>query len=143
MQRIVVGVDGSDGARRALEWAVAEGSIRKARLEAVHVWHYPYLAAGPLTPEPIPSTDAIASAARAELDRAVAAVDAGELAAPIERIVMCGGAAASLLEVAKGADLLVVGSRGRGAFAGLLLGSVSQEVAHHAPCAVVIVPEER
>jgi nucleotide-binding universal stress UspA family protein len=55
--------------------------------------------------------------------------------------VACGAAASVLLEEGKNADLLVVGSRGRGGFAGLLLGSVSQQVSHHAPCPVVIVPD--
>ena len=62
------------------------------------------------------------------------------LSEPIERKLLCDRAVAGLLAEAKGADLLVVGSRGRGGFSGLLLGSVSQEVAHHAPCPVVIVP---
>lgn len=58
----------------------------------------------------------------------------------IERAVVEGAPAPALLEAAEGAALLVVGSRGRGGFTGLLLGSVSQQCAHHAPCPLVIVP---
>ena len=80
-------------------------------------------------------------------DRAVArgAVDAVAsegLVAPIERTLSWEDPTSALLDASKGADLLVVGSRGRGGFMGLLLGSVSQEVAHHAPCPVVIVPPD-
>jgi nucleotide-binding universal stress UspA family protein len=58
----------------------------------------------------------------------------------VEGRVVPGGAAQVLVEEAKGASLLVVGSRGRGGFSGLLLGSVSQQSAHHAPCPIVIIP---
>jgi len=69
----------------------------------------------------------------AELGSALSGVD-------VERTVVEGAAAPALIEAAEGADLLVVGSRGRGGFAGLLLGSVGQQCAHHAPCPLVIVP---
>jgi len=62
---------------------------------------------------------------------------------PVERSVVEGPAAQVLLRAAAGADLLVLGSRGRGGFAGLLLGSVSQQCAHHAPCPLVIVRRPR
>jgi nucleotide-binding universal stress UspA family protein len=58
----------------------------------------------------------------------------------VDRVLASGSAADGLLGAAKGADLVVVGSRGVGGFRGLLLGSVSQQVAHHAACPVVVVP---
>jgi hypothetical protein len=106
----------------------------------VHVWHYPYVATAPFVPTPGVGSESFEADARATLDESVNAVDGTALAEPIERKLICDGAVAGLLAEAKGADLLVVGSRGRGGFAGLLLGSVSQEVAHHAPCPVVVVP---
>jgi nucleotide-binding universal stress UspA family protein len=140
MQRIVVGVDNSDGAWRALTWAIDEAKVRHARLEVVHVWHYPYVPSAPYSPVPPIPNETLESDARAVLDRILASVDTSGLDEPIERVLVCDGDAAGLLAAAKDADLLVVGSRGRGGFAGLLLGSVSQAVSHHAPCPVVIVP---
>ncbi len=140
MERIVVGVDDSDGSRRALEWAIREAKVRGAHVAAVHVWHFPYVPTGPFVPAPVPGSDAIEAEARHVLDRSVDSVDASDLEQPVERVSVCDGAVKGLLDAAKDADLLVVGSRGRGGFTGLLLGSVSQEVAHHAPCPVVIVP---
>jgi nucleotide-binding universal stress UspA family protein len=72
----------------------------------------------------------------------LSAVDTTGLAQGIESHVVAGAPARALLDMATDADLVVVGSRGLGGFAGLLLGSVSQQVAHHASCPVVIVPEE-
>lgn len=143
--RIVVGIDGSGTSIRALRWAVQEARQRQASLDAVHVWHGEY-AIYALTPFASPasalSPEALERAARRLLDEVVDGVDQTGLVRPIERIVVQGGAARELLDAAKGADLLVVGTHGRGGFAGMLLGSVSQHVTHHAPCPVVLVPAE-
>jgi nucleotide-binding universal stress UspA family protein len=141
--RIVVGVDGSDGARRALEWAVAEARLRGRRLLAIHTWHIPPLVtgAGPFDP---PSTldadtlERVESGARELLERELAAIDSSGV--DVDKLVEPRNPADALLDAAREADLLVVGTRGHGGFAGLLLGSVSQQVSHHAPCPVVIVP---
>jgi nucleotide-binding universal stress UspA family protein len=144
-ERIVVGVDGSGHADAALRWALREARLRNASLEVVTAWHYPYVTdisgMAPVTSAAV----GLAEDAAKLLDRAV---DDALLAEPvpggsveIERLVKQGTAASVLLRAAEGASLLVVGSRGHGGFSGLLLGSVSQQVAHHAPCAVVIVRE--
>jgi nucleotide-binding universal stress UspA family protein len=138
-QRIVVGVDGSSGSEAALRWAIDEAGRRGAYVEAVHVWHPAYVGGYPYTTAAFDPGELEASA-KAILDEAIAALGAVEIR--VDPVVECGSAASALVERAKGADLLVVGSRGRGGFAGLLLGSVSQQVAHHAPCPVVIVPAE-
>lgn len=162
MGRIVVGVDGSSESHAALAWAVEEGRLRGAEVEAVHVWSYPamtYLTG--LVPPPTFAHDDLAEEARAVLDRACDVVEATTPApstaarssgapppssgdgpggrAPVRRLLAEGSPAAVLLGRAEGADLLVLGSRGRGGFSGLLLGSVSQQSASHAPCPVVIV----
>jgi len=142
MSRIVVGIDGSEESKQAMHWAVAEAKLRGAPLRVVHTWTFPYMAAGPGL-DPVLDADVIEDVRRAaeklveselaELGSALSGVD-------VERTVVEGAAAPALIKAAEGADLLVVGSRGRGGFAGLLLGSVSQQCAHHAPCPLVIVP---
>ena len=77
------------------------------------------------------------------LDQAVAAVLGDATDIEFEKIIAEGSAAQVLVEGAQGADLLVVGTRGHGGFAGLLLGSVCQQIAHHAPCPIVIVPKAK
>lgn len=139
MTTIVVGVDTSDGARRALDWAVKEGELRGATVEAVHVWQFPVFAATPLGTAPL-DTGELEANARKQFDEVIDAVDAAALVAPIVRTFVAGHPASKLLDAADGADLLVVGTRGHGGFTGLLLGSTSQQVTHHAPCPVVIVP---
>jgi nucleotide-binding universal stress UspA family protein len=133
----VVGVDDSEGARLALDWAYEEACSRRATLDVVHVWSYPYY--GALTPSVYVDARAIESAAQAHLDRLVAPY-AGRGIVEVHSRLVEGPPAATLCAVAEGADLLVVGSRGRGGFKGLLLGSVGQQVAHHARCPVAIVP---
>lgn len=137
MQRIVVGIDGSEPSRRALEWAVAEARLRGAAVQAVHAWSLPFVGAAPYAAlEP----SALREGAQSTLEAVVDGVDEQGLPEPVERLLVEGPAARSLLDVADGAELIVVGSRGHGGFTGLLLGSVSQQVTHHAPCPVVIVP---
>lgn len=142
MGKIVVGVDGSENARRALQWAIDEGRLRSWAVEAVHAWSYPYAGGTEIVPLTI-DLSMIESAAREVLDTAVDSTDGSGLPSPVVRTLINGGAARALLDASKDADLLVVGSRGRGGFTGLLLGSVSQSAVHHAPCPVVIVPTDR
>ena len=140
-ERIVVGVDGSHTSLHALRWALAEARVREAAVEAVHVWRYPVWIYSPmiLSPPALAHDDLVAEAHIA-LDHAVDEVLAGEHdRAVVERTVLEGVTADQLLKHAKDADLLVVGHRGRGGFAGLLLGSVATQCASHAGCPVVIV----
>lgn len=139
MARIVVGVDGSDHSRKALAWAVAEAKLRGATVEAVMAWHTPYMGGTWAVAVPVDMGE-IEDSYRAQLDEVVDAADTEGLAAPVERILVNGSVTHSLLEAAKGADLVVVGSRGHGGFVGLLLGSVSHQVVAHSPCPVVVVP---
>lgn len=139
---IVVGVDHSEGAKAALRFAFEEAQLRQAPLRAVHAWQFGYIGA-PGIESSVPVLGAEPSehrgAADAALDASIreALPDAGDV--KIERRVLEGAAAAVLVEESRGADLLVVGSRGHGGFAQLLVGSVSQQCAHHAECPVVIV----
>lgn len=135
-QRIVVGVDGSECSRRALDWALDEAVLRDAEVDVVLAWGMS-VAFGTIPGEMAYDTTALEEAARTTVDEMVTV--AHRPGVTVEKVVTYGPAAATLLDVAKGADLVVVGSRGRGGFTGLLLGSVGQAVAHHAPCPVVIV----
>jgi nucleotide-binding universal stress UspA family protein len=137
---IAVGVDGSSCSREALRFAVDEARLRNAALRVVTAWHVPPMAySGGFAPVVDPReyeeyAETVGVQALAALREETEGVD-------VERVTREGQAAQVLLEEARGADLLVVGSRGRGGFAGLLLGSVSQQVAHHASCPVAIVHE--
>jgi nucleotide-binding universal stress UspA family protein len=137
--RIVVGVDGSPESVAALRWAGEEARIRGATLVAVTAWENSQVAAmgmpGGLVP---PDLSPQLKQGAEELQQAAlreAGIDPGE----VEGSVREGGAAGVLLDAARGSDMLVVGSRGHGGFKELMLGSVSQQCAHHAACPVVIV----
>ena len=74
------------------------------------------------------------------VDEIIDEIDTTGLTGPVTRTVTTGGPAATILRAAEAADLVVVGSRGRGGLKGLILGSVSRQVVHHAPCPVLVVP---
>ena len=144
MNGVVVGVDGSPGSLTALRFALEEARLRGAGVRAVGAWQVPTTVSASGVPALDPGLpDQLQLEARDALERALE--DAGDLAAgvAIEPVVRLGAPAQVLLEEAQDADLLVVGSRGLGGFRGLLLGSVGQQCAHHAPCPLVIVPHER
>ena len=131
---VVVGVDGSEQSLAALAWAITEARLRQGRIRVITAWYYPPLASevgdGVID-------ESFKQAAEQVQARALAAVaDAG---VPATGQVVENSPATALLHAAGDADLLVVGSRGHGAFTGLRLGSVSSQVAHHAPCPVLIV----
>ena len=142
---IVVGVDDSEGAKAALRFALEEAKLRRATLRAVTpgISATGYSGLGVAMPAIPDELDARRAAAESALDATLREVvpDPGDL--EIERRIVEDAAAAALVQESRDADLLVVGSRGLGGFAGLLLGSVSQQCAHHAACPVVIVPHER
>ena len=140
MERILCGVDGSEGAQHALRWAVAEAARRDATLVLVHAWELPPVVAYPFAAGPMFETAAIEDAAQRVMRAAVSDVRAIDADVMVESAVVHGAPATVLLQAAEKADLVVVGSRGRGGFTGLLLGSVSQQVVHHSPCPVVVVP---
>ena len=142
---VVVGVDGSPGSHQALHFAIDEAAVRGARLSVVHTWLTPY-AVPPAGFAVMPTDRAVFQQESEQLlrhmtDNALAA--AAQQPKEVELLAVEEPAAPGLLRRASNAGLLVVGSRGRGALAGLFLGSVSQQCLHHATCAVVVVPERR
>ncbi|MEW6470892.1 MAG: universal stress protein [Actinomycetota bacterium] len=137
--RVVAAVDGSATAHRALAWAVDEARLRSARLAAVNAWHPPYVGGYPFTGAML-DPDEFERASRQLLADALQGVDTSGLPAPVEAISAYGAPAAAILEHAPGADLIVMGSRGLGGFKGLLLGSVTVQVIHHAETTVLVIP---
>ncbi len=136
---IVVGVDGSPGGRSALRWAAAEAGRVDAGLRVVHGWEIP-VASGPEALDAGWDPD-LDEAAQHGLERLVAEELAGTSPRPVVEVTaVLLSAPEALISESKSAALLVVGSRGRGGFRELLLGSVSQHTLHHSACPVVIVP---
>jgi nucleotide-binding universal stress UspA family protein len=158
MMEIVVGADGSAASNRALAWAWDEAKRRgDATLLVVHAYrppvsrsHYPYsysyLPAGTL--ERLSKQDEIVRAeqetiarqhAERIIDEALRTIGADDSGPVIKRLVVAREPAKTLIEMSRGADMVVVGSRGLGGFRGLLVGSVSHQVLHHAQCPVLVV----
>ena len=168
MGRIVVGVDASPEAKRALAWAAAEARLRQAVLQVVHAYHAKNLAApvyfgsthtydaslgaaGGPPPELTASVhrrEAFEEAVRSQADDLLEALlgELGETVRGVQvqrTVVEDRHPAEALVQLSVDAELLVVGSRGRGGFSELLLGSVSHAAVLHAVCPVVVVPASR
>jgi nucleotide-binding universal stress UspA family protein len=151
LARVVVGVDGSSGSRKALAFALEEARLRGATLHVVHAWRTPLALTLPepsiagYSPLSVEDVERLATELREKaeglVEGEVEEVAGDDPGLDVRQDVFESDAAEALIEAARGADLLVVGSRGHGGFKGLLLGSVGQKAASHAPCPVVVVPD--
>jgi len=137
MRQIVVGVDGSPNAREALRFATGQARLDGSELTLVHAWQGPVIWVDPYSVNA--TVEELGDQARRETRQAADDVER-ELGRPVRCIVECCGPAELLLRQGEGADLLVVGARGRDGVVGLVLGSVANQVVHHPPCPVVVVP---
>ncbi|GAA2287392.1 universal stress protein [Nonomuraea roseoviolacea subsp. roseoviolacea] len=133
---IVVGVDGSEGGRAAIEFAFTEAALRGGEVHAVHAVSH---AAGGRGPEAGPDSDIAAGAEQCLMTEALAGFSKRYPDVKFVERLELGRPAEVLREVSAGAGLLVVGSRGRGPVAGYFLGSVSNALLQHAPCPLVVV----
>lgn len=132
---VVVGVDGSPSGRAALQWARGEVRARRGRIRAIHAWVSLYdYQMDVISP---PDQAERRAAAQRQLDDTLAEVDLEGIA--IEATLVEGDPRHVLVDEARGADLLVVGSHGHGRVAEMVLGSVSTFCVHHALCPVVVV----
>ena len=144
MPGIVVGVDGSDHSRRALEWAMREAAHHNVPLTVITVHPGPVRPATqiywdiPSLPEDSHNLERIQAAVQEFTDKV--ANEIGETVSEIAVKVIMGDPAQELVSASHDCDLIVVGTRGTGVWAQLLLGSVSSKLTHHAACPVVIVP---
>jgi len=138
---VVVGVDGSEDSRRALQWASEEASEHGAELVAVSSWTQPLLLPTPQQSGVPLETDPtrLAENTKAMLEETLSEVLGDSPSVSVKSSVVEGSPAKVLIDLSGSAELLVVGSRGVGGFTGLLLGSVSQHVAAHAQCTVTVV----
>lgn len=127
--QIVVGVDGSPGANKALRWAIEEARVRHSTVEAVRAW----------TMGEFGTAQDHSNFSLKALEEEIAEVMGGKSDVKVTATVDEGHAGKVLVDHAKGADMLVVGSRGRGGFTGLLLGSISQQVTTRSGSPVVVV----
>lgn len=145
METIVVGVDGSACAGTALEFAAREAALRQARLRIVCAWEIPPAVYGggfaPTLDQP--TLDGFRGGAETVVHDAIAAAKRLQSTIECEGTAVQGQPAEVLLQEARNADLIVVGNRGHGGFASLLLGSVSHQVVQHAPCPVTVVRETK
>ncbi len=135
---LVVGVDGTPGSLAALEWAAGEARRRGDAVLAVRVWQFPVNASGFLTDD---SIEAMQSDEEEQLELDLFDVLGDNPGVDVYRLVTSGAATKTLFTAAQGADMLVIGSKGHRGLTNVVIGSVSAQVTHYAPCPVVIVPQ--
>jgi nucleotide-binding universal stress UspA family protein len=136
--RVVVGVDDSEGGREALRYAAEVARWRDWTLHVVHAWHVLYPVA-PYATDFGAIEEAVMEAAH-ETVREIELESLGEdPGLAIQHTIVEGPAAKVLIAASDGADLLVVGNRGRGGFSSMALGSVGQACVHHARCPVLVI----
>jgi len=138
-KEVLVGVDGSRASSVALAWAAEEARLRGARLRVLRAWQVPAVDYAGFANFPAELFDSLAQSAAEQLRSQVAEVLGSADAPDVELEAVEGPASKELLDRAAKAEMVVVGAHGRGGLGGLLLGSVSSLLAHHAPCPVVIV----
>src|SRR3984957_17667879 len=142
-QRIVVGVDGSPSSREGLRWAVRQGGLTGARGGGAPSWSSPAMVGmgTPFTDADAGGGDdgGIKVAAQDMLRSAIAEAAGQSPGVAVKAEVGEGSTAQLLLDAARGASMVVVGSRGHGGLTGTLLGSVGQTLSQHAPCPVLII----
>lgn len=139
----IVGLDGSDCATNAMEWAAANATGRATEIDLVMAWQTPIVGVYPMaSPVTIPlDDDELRDSATRDVAAVAADLDA-KLDVPVTATVGHGGPAQVLLEASESAAMLVIGSRGRGGFARLLLGSTSTQCATHATVPTIVVPAD-
>ena len=137
---IVVGIDGSVSSIAALDWAVRQAEMTGYSLKVVATWDWP--AAYGMAFSYVPSDYSPSADAQKILDSALERVRREHPGVTIESLVVEGHPAPVLVEASRGADLLVVGSRGHGEFSGMLLGSVSEHCVTNAHCPVLVFRDQ-
>jgi nucleotide-binding universal stress UspA family protein len=143
---VVLAVDGSEAGAGAVEFAFTEAALRKAPLVAVHVWNtwseHAYEGPGDPLSAMVADIDRLREAEQQLLDESVTAWQGKFPQVTVERRLVRSRVRQALIDAGRGAQLLVVGARGHGGCTGLLLGSVSQALLHHADCPVTVVRGE-
>lgn len=132
-RRIVVGIDGSEPSKAALRWAARQAALVGGVVEALIAWEYPSFYGW------APAGFDFGDNAGAVLTQAIDEALGPDRRVEVRPVVVCGNPAAVLLDASRGAELLVVGSRGHGGFTEALLGSVGQHLVQHAGCPVVVI----
>jgi nucleotide-binding universal stress UspA family protein len=138
-RRVVAAVDGSAQSVAAARWAADAARRRGARLDVLHTWQLPYLGYSPATAA-LFDEEAIGSDAQATISKVLGEIDTSGV--EVNPVALRRATVAGIIEHARGAAVLVLGSRGLGAVQRTVFGSVATQVSYHAPCPLVVVPSQ-